>query len=124
MLSNISQTNHKPFCHGVLQTPRKSFGGKQQQKHLFRLETTLRYSKKRYNSGNQNNYEYGYGKYKPGNLVQQIEFSYIVPVEDLKHIFTHPYIKSLFCARKILIVQLAGRLNNFIENWKILINDT
>ena len=71
MLSNISQTKHKPFCHDLPQTPRRSFGGKQQQKHLLRLGTTSQYSKKRYNSGNQNSYGYGYGKYKAGNIVQQ-----------------------------------------------------
>ena len=52
----------------------------------------------------------------------KVQFPYVVPVENLKHI--HPYIKSLFCARKIPNVQLAGRLKNFIENWKILTNDT
>ena len=55
-------------------------------------------------------------------LFNKVQFPYVVPVEDLKHI--HPYIKSLFCARKIPNVQLAGRLKNFIENWKILTNDT
>ena len=55
-------------------------------------------------------------------LFSKVEFPYVVPVEDLKHIL--PYIKSLFCARKIPNVQLAGRLKYFIENWKILTNDT
>ena len=32
-------------------------------------------------------------------------------MEDLKHI--HPYIKSLFCARKIPNLQLAGMLKNY-----------
>ena len=54
-------------------------------------------------------------------LFNKMEFPYVVPVEDLKHI--HPYIKSLFCARKIPNVQLAGRLKTFIENWKILTSD-
>ena len=43
-------------------------------------------------------------------------------MQGLKHI--QAYIKSLFCARKIPNVQLAGKLKNFIENWKILTNDT
>ena len=55
-------------------------------------------------------------------LFNKVESPDVVPVEDLKH--THPYIKSLFCARKIPNVQLAGRLKTFIENWKILTNDT
>ena len=55
-------------------------------------------------------------------LFNTVQFPYAVPVEDLKHI--HPYIKSLFCAREIPSVQLAGSLKNFIENWKILTNDT
>ena len=55
-------------------------------------------------------------------LPNKVQFPYVVPVEDLKHI--HPYIKSLFCARKTPNVQLAGRLKNFIENREILTNDT
>ena len=56
------------------------------------------------------------------NVFNKVEFPYVVTVEDLKHI--HLYIKSLFCARKIPNVQLPGRLKNFIENWKILTNET
>ena len=55
-------------------------------------------------------------------LFNKVQLPYVVPVEDLKHI--HPYIKSLFCAREIPSVQLAGTLKNFMENWKILTNDT
>ena len=44
-------------------------------------------------------------------LFNKMEFPYVVPVEDLKHI--HPYIKSLFCARKIPNVQLTRRLKTF-----------
>ena len=55
-------------------------------------------------------------------LFDKVEFPYVFPVEDLKHI--HPYIKRLFSARKIPNVQLAGRLKNFIENWEVLTNDT
>ena len=55
-------------------------------------------------------------------LFNKAEFSYLVPVENVKHI--HPYIKSSFCARKIPNVHLPERLENFIENWKILTNDT
>ena len=47
-------------------------------------------------------------------LFNVLGFLYVVPVEDLKHI--HPYIKNLFCARKISNVHLAGSLKNFIEN--------
>ena len=55
-------------------------------------------------------------------LFIKVEFLCVVPAEDLKHI--DPYIKSLFCTRKIPNVQLARRLKNFIENWKFLTNDT
>ena len=55
-------------------------------------------------------------------LLNKVQLPYVVPVEDLKHI--HPYIKTLFCAREIPNVQLAGTLKNFMENWKILTNDT
>ena len=51
-------------------------------------------------------------------LPNKVQFPYVVPVEDFKHI--HPYIKSLFCARKTPNVQLGGRLKNFIENREIL----
>ena len=54
-------------------------------------------------------------------LFTKVEFAYVVPVENLKHI--HPYVKRLFCTTKIRNVQLAGRLKNFSENWKILTND-
>ena len=46
-------------------------------------------------------------------LFNKVELPYLVPVEYLEHM--HPYIKSLFCARKIPYGLLAGRLNNFIE---------
>ena len=59
---------------------------------------------------------------KQETLFNKVEFPYVVPVENLKHI--HPYIKSLFCARKIPNLQLAERLKNFIENSKILTDDT
>ena len=75
MLSNTSQTKYKPFHQGLPQTPRRSFGGQQQQKLLLRKGTTSQYLKKRYNNGNQNSYRYGYGKYKPGNLVKQSAIS-------------------------------------------------
>ena len=39
-------------------------------------------------------------------LFNKVEFPYVVPVEDLKHI--HPYIKNVFCARETSNVQLAG----------------
>ena len=55
-------------------------------------------------------------------LFNKVQLPYVVPVEDLKHI--HPYIKTLFCAREIPNVQLAGTLKKFMENWKILTNDT
>ena len=47
-------------------------------------------------------------------LFIKVEFLCVVPAKDLKHI--DPYIKSLFCARKIPNVQLARRLKNVIEN--------
>ena len=122
MLSNTSRTKWKPFRQGLPQTPRRSFGGQQQQ-NLLRKGTTSQHSKKRYNNGNQNSYGYGYGiNTNQETLFNKVQFPYVVPVEDLKHI--HPYIKSLFCARAIPNVQLAGSLKNFMENWEILINDT
>ena len=122
MLLNTSRTKCKPFRHGLPEIRRRSFGGQQQQKLLLRKGTTSQYSKKRYNNGNQNSYGYGYVNINQETLFHKDEFHYAVPAENLKHI--HPYMKSLFCARKIPYVQLAGRLKNFIENWKIMTNDT
>ena len=51
-----------------------------------------------------------------------MKFPDVVPAEDLER--KDPYMKNLFCARKIPNMQLAGRLKNFIENWKILANYT
>ena len=59
---------------------------------------------------------------KQETLFNKVEFPYIISLKYLKHI--HLYIKRLFCARKIPNVQLAGSLKAFIENWKILTNDT
>ena len=71
ILLNTSRTKYEPFRHSLPQTPRGSFEGQQQLKFLLRKGTTSQYSKKRYNNGNQNSYGYRYGKYKPGNPVQQ-----------------------------------------------------
>ena len=109
MLSNTSQTKWKPFRHGLPQTPRRRFGGQQQQNLLLRKGTTKVMDTDTVNINQE-------------TLFNTVQFPYAVPVEDLKHI--HPYIKSLFCAREIPSVQLAGSLKNFIENWKILTNDT
>ena len=109
MLSNASQTKWKPFRHGLPQTPRRRFGGQQQQNLLLRKGTTKVMDTDTVNINQE-------------TLFNTVQFPYAVPVEDLKHI--HPYIKSLFCAREIPSVQLAGSLKNFIENWKILTNDT
>ena len=121
MLSNTSRTQYKPFCRGLPQTPRRSFGGQQQQKflrkgkrHSIRKNDTTMANKTAMNTDMVNiNQE---------TLFNKAEFSYLVPVENVKHI--HPYIKSSFCARKIPNVHLPERLENFIENWKILTNDT
>ena len=109
MLSNTSQTKWKPFRHGLPQTPRRRFGGQQQQNLLLRKGTTKVMDTDTVNINQE-------------TLFNTVQFPYAVPVEDLKHM--HPYIKSLFCAREIPSVQLAGSLKNFIENWKILTNDT
>ena len=79
------------------------------------------YLKERYNNSNQNSYGYGHGRYKPGNPVQQSVISLCSTSRGSK---THPYIKSLFCARKTPNMQLAGRLKNFTENQNILTNNT
>ena len=46
------------------------------KRFVLRKRTAAQFSKKRYNNyGTRNSYRYGYGKYKPGNLVQQSEIS-------------------------------------------------
>ena len=73
--SNTSRTKYKPFRQGLPQTPKRSFGGQQQQKLLLRKGTTSQYSKKQFNNGNQNSYGHGHGKYKPENLVHKSRIS-------------------------------------------------
>ena len=48
-------------------------------------------------------------------------FPPIIPIEDLRNI--HPWVKSLFSARIVPNLLLAGRLNHFLEAWEILTKD-
>ena len=48
-------------------------------------------------------------------------FPPIIPIEDLRNV--HPWVKSLFSARKVPILPLAGKLKYFLEAWEILIKD-
>ena len=48
-------------------------------------------------------------------------FPEIVPMRQLKHV--HPLVLDLFPKGEIGNVPLAGRLQYFLENWKILTND-
>ena len=72
MLPKTSQAKYKPF--------RPSRSSPDTEKEFRRATATkassqerndVQYSKKRCNNGKQNSYGYGYGKYKPGNLVQK-----------------------------------------------------
>ena len=114
MLSDTSRTKYKPFRHGLPRTPKKFWRAKTAEDFCQENNNVRLLKKPRYNNGIQNSDGYGYGKYKPGNLVLQKKLPYVILVQDLKSI--HPCNKSLFCARKIPNVQLAGRLKNFIEN--------
>ena len=49
-------------------------------------------------------------------------FSPIIPIEDLRNV--HPWVKSLFSARKVANLPLAGRLKHFLEAWEILTKDS
>ena len=42
----------------------------------------------------------------------------ITPIADLRNV--HPWVKSLFFARIVPNLPLAGRLKHFLEEWKIL----
>ena len=48
-------------------------------------------------------------------------FSPIIPMEDIRNV--HPWIKSLFSARKVPNLPLAGTLKHFLEVWEILTKD-
>ena len=48
-------------------------------------------------------------------------FSPIIPMEDLRNV--HPWVKSLFSARKVPNLPLAGTLKHFLEVWEILTKD-
>ena len=49
-------------------------------------------------------------------------FPPIIPIEDLRNV--HPWVKSLFSARKITNLPLAGRLKHFLEACEILTKDS
>ena len=115
MLSNTSQKNTNLFTTAF---PRhredKSFFSGKGQRHSIKKSDTIMEIKTVMDTDIVNTNQ--------ETLFNKVEFLYVVLVHDLKHI--HPYIKNLFCAIKIPNVQLAGRLKNFIENWKILTKDT
>ena len=121
MLLNTSQTKYKHFHHGLPQTPgilednnNKSFFSGKELSHNIQKNDTIMATKTGINTDMVRiNWE---------TLFNKVEFPYAVWVEDLKHM--HPYIKSLFCARKIPDKQLAVRWKTFTENWKILTNNT
>ena len=48
-------------------------------------------------------------------------FPPIIPIEDLMNVY--PWEKSLFSARIIPNLPLAGRLKHFLEAWEILTKD-
>ena len=48
-------------------------------------------------------------------------FPPIIPIEDLRNV--HPWVKSLFSARIVTNLPLAGRLKHFLEAWEILTKD-
>ena len=122
MLPKTSQAKYKPFRHGLPQTPRRSFGGQQQQNLLLRKGTTYSIRRNDVIMASKTAMDTDMVNINQETLFKKVEFPYVVLVEYLKQI--HPYIKSLSCARKIPNVQLAGRLKKFIENPNILTNDT
>ena len=48
-------------------------------------------------------------------------FPLIIPIDDLKNV--HPWLKSLFYARKVPNLPLTGRLKHFLEAWEIITKD-
>ena len=108
MLPNTSRTKYKPLRHGLPHTLRRCFGGQQQQKLFLKKGMTSQYSKNRYNNGNQDSYGYGYGKYKPGNPVQQSGISLC-----RTHTSLH---QKLILRKKNSKCAVRRKVKNFIEN--------
>ena len=81
----------------------KSFFSKRERRHSIRKNDAIRIAPKTGMDTDMVNIN-------QETLIDNVEYPYVVPVEDLKHM--HPYIKSLFCARNIPNVQLAG-LNSY-----------
>ena len=101
-------TKFKPFCYGLPQhregvpedNSNKSFFSGKERRHSILKHNTIMSTKTVMNADMVNiNQE---------TLFNKVKFPYVVSVEDLKHIY--PYIKSLFCARKI---------PTFLGSWKV-----
>ena len=100
MLSNTSQTKYKTFCYGLPQTLRRScfFGGTtlktsfQQGNNvtILKKNDTIMTTKTAMNTN--------IATINQETLFNKVGFPYVVPVEDLKHIY--PYIKKPILCRK------------------------
>ena len=100
MLSNTSQTKYKIFCYGLSQTLRRScfFWGTtlktsfQQGNNvtIFKKNDTIMTTKTAMNTN--------IATINQETLFNKVGFPYVVPVEDLKHIY--PYIKKPILCRK------------------------
>ena len=112
----------------------KSSFGISLQKHRGVLEGSIRSSSSTKDMGNRGK------KYSTETTTQQLVeavdfkvkintketffdmlFPPIIPIEDLRNV--HPWVKSLFSARIVTNLPLAGRLKDFLEAWEILTND-
>ena len=100
MLSNTSQTEYKTFCYGLPQTLRRScffrgdniknFFSAREQRHNIQKNDTIMTTKTAMNTN--------IATINQETLFNKVGFPYVVPVEDLKHIY--PYIKKPILCRK------------------------
>ena len=100
MLSNTSQTEYKTFCYGLPQTLRRScffwgdniknFFSARKQRHNIQKNDTIMTTKTAMNTN--------IATINQETLFNKVGFPYVVPVEDLKHIY--PYIKKPILCRK------------------------
>ena len=111
MLSNTSTTKYKPFCHSLPQTLRRSFGMHQKKRLLLKKGTTARIRKNDTKMATKTVINTDMVNINQETLFKKVEFPYVVPVEDLKHI--NPYIKSLFkCAVSRKVKKIYRELEN------------
>ena len=111
----------KPFRNSPLEAPRRGSGGQHLKIFLDKRYGKSRQKSIRWNSaaGRSSGFQ-GKNKQKKKTFFNMF-FPLIIPIEDLKNV--HPWLKSLFYARKVPNLPLTGRLKHFLEAWEIITKD-